>query len=282
MNLDDFQKSWQSQNAKISINADVLLNEVRRNQNQFHALILRRDIIEMAVAAVLVPIFTYWGWKGQWTSYLVAFGCFVVGAYFLVDRRRQKKKTPDLQDSLKDSAVTSLAEVNHQIWLLKNVLWWYLSPLYVPIIMFFGETAWDSRGPAAARISVVVMALFLMGFTTVIYAGIYWLNQWAVKKQFDPRRRELEKLLSELEPNQNLPDMKTNKPLGPLLLVLAACLVAVIARAAVKTNSTSNPIPAATSTPANSIEAICTKHGAPALAVIVTKGGQIVDRAAAG
>ena len=34
MNLDDFQKSWQSQDAapKISINADVLLNEVRRNQ----------------------------------------------------------------------------------------------------------------------------------------------------------------------------------------------------------------------------------------------------------
>src|SRR5215469_7649800 len=122
MNFEDFQKSWQSQESgkKISIDADVLLDEVRRNQKQFHWMILGRDLTEVAVAAVLVPIFTYWGWKGQWTSYLVAFGGFVVGAYFLVDRWQQRKKAPDLHGSLKDSVVTSLAEVNHQIWLLKN------------------------------------------------------------------------------------------------------------------------------------------------------------------
>src|SRR5579871_1187205 len=121
MNFEELQKSWQSQDAgkTISINAEVLLNEVRRNQKHFHWIILRRDIIELAVAAFLVPLFTYWGWKGQWVSYLVAFGCLVVGAYFLVDRWQQRKKTPDLDGSLKDCAATSLAEVNHQIWLLK-------------------------------------------------------------------------------------------------------------------------------------------------------------------
>ncbi len=284
MNLDDFQKSWQSQDAanRISINADVLLNEVRRNQKQFHWLILRRDMIEVGVAALLVPLFTYWGWKGQWTSYLVAFGCFVVGTYFLVDRWRQRKKTPHPDGSLKDCAVISLAEVNHQIWLLKNVIWWYLSPIYVPIMMFFAETAWDSRGPIGAKTIIVLTAVFMMGFTTVIYVGIYWLNQWAVKKQLVPRRQELEKLLNELESNQNPTDMKTKKPIGPLLLVLAACLIAVITRAAVKTNSTTSSTPAATPTPANSIEAICKNRGVPALAVVVTKDGQICDRAAAG
>jgi CubicO group peptidase (beta-lactamase class C family) len=278
MSFEDFQKSWQSQDSgkKILINADLLLNEVRRNQQQFHWMILRRDLIEVSVAAVLVPIFTYWGWKGQWTSYLVAFGCFVVGAYFLIDRRRQRKKTPDAHGSLKDCAATSLGEVNHQIWLLRNVLWWYLSPIYVPIIMFFGEAAWRTPGPAVAKIVVALTTVFMVGFTSVMYVGIYWLNQWAVRKNLEPRRRELEKLLNELESEKNPIDMKTNKPLGPLLLVLAGCVIGLVAHAAMKTNSITNSIPA------NSIEAIRTKHDVPALAVVVTKDGRICDRAAAG
>jgi CubicO group peptidase (beta-lactamase class C family) len=278
MNFEDFQKSWQSQDGdkRISIKADVLLSEVRRNQQQFHHTILRRDLIEVGVAAVLVPIFTYWGWKGQWTSYLVAFACFVVGAYFLVNRWRQRKKTPDLHGSLKDCATTSLAEVNHQIYLLKNVLWWYLLPIYVPIVMFFGETAWRKGGPVGANIIAALTTVFMVGFTTVTYAGIYWLNQRAVKKNLEPRRRELEKLLEELESEKKRIDMKTKKPLGPLLLVLAACITAAIARAAMKTNSIDNIAPA------TSIEAIRKAHNLPALAVVVTKDGRICDRAAAG
>jgi len=272
MNLDDFQKSWKAQDAakKISINTDVLLNEVRRNHKQFYHTILRRDMIEVTVAAVLVPLFTYWGWRGQWTSYLVAFGCFVIGTYFLVDRWRQKKKTPDLQGSLKDCAVSSLAEVNHQIWLLKNILWWYLLPIYVPIVMFFGESAWSTQRPVGERIIVGLTILFLVGFATVIYAGIYWLNQFAVKKNLAPRRQELEKLLNELGAEKNPTDMKTNKPLGPLMIVLLACLIATITHAVMETN------------PPTSIDAICKKYKVPALAVIVTKDGQICDRAVAG
>ena len=92
MNFEDFEKSWQSQDAakKISINADVLLNEVRRNQLLFRTRIFVRDAIEVGVAAVLVPVFIAAGLKVSWTLHLCAFGCFVVGAYFVVDRWRQK------------------------------------------------------------------------------------------------------------------------------------------------------------------------------------------------
>lgn len=66
------------------------------------------------------------------------------------------------------------------------------------------------------------------------------------------------------------------KPLGPLLLELAACILATLAQATTNTNSIMN------TNPANSIEAICKKRGVPALAVVVAKDGQICDRAAAG
>jgi CubicO group peptidase (beta-lactamase class C family) len=277
MNFEDFQKSWQSQNSgkTISINADVLLNEVRRNQQQFRATIFRRDMIEVLVAAVLVPIFGWWGWKGQWTAYLCAFGCLVVGAYFLIDRRRQKKKTPDRHGSLKECAITSLAEVNHQIWLLKNVLWWYLLPIYVPLVMFFLEMAWRTQAPIAARIVVLMTSLFMVGFTSVMYAGIFWLNQFAVRKNLEPRQRELEKLLNELDSETHSDNMKT-KPLGPLLLVLAVSAISVVAQPLMKTNVVATPPPSTT------IGGICSAHNLPALAVVVTKDGKICDREAVG
>ncbi|HXS68478.1 MAG TPA: serine hydrolase domain-containing protein, partial [Candidatus Polarisedimenticolia bacterium] len=78
------------------------------------------------------------------------------------------------------------------------------------------------------------------------------------------------------EPQNNPNDMKTKKPLGPFLLVLAVCIIATIAHAAMKINSLPD------GTPSASIEAIRKKYNLPALAVVVTKGGQICDRAAAG
>ena len=276
MNLDDFQKSWQSQDAgkKITIDADVLLNEVRRNQLLFRTRIFVRDMVEVSVAAVLVPIFIVAGRKISWTLYLCAFGCLVVGAYFLIDRWRQKKNTPDLHGSLKDCAVTSLAEIGHQIWLLKNIIWWYLLPIFVPIMVFFGWVAWQV--PDASITTKVLREAPNTCFIVLLYAGIYWLNQYAVKKNLEPRRRELEKLLNELGSENPSKDMKTKKPLGPLLLVLAVCIIALAVHAAVKTNSFAG------TGPAGSIEAICKEHGVPALAVVVTKDGQICDRAAAG
>jgi len=269
MNFDDFQKSWQSQDAvkKISINVDVLLNEVRRNQQQFRRTIFWRDVREVGVAALLVPAFLYGGWKTHWTLYLSAFSCFVVGASMVLDRWRQKKKTPDLHGSLKDCAATSLAEVSHQIWLLKNILWWYLLPLGVPILLFFFWITLGAPGPVTAKILAL---LPLAGFLVLLYAWIYWLNQRAVKKELEPRRQELEKLLAGFETENHPSIMKTRKPLGLLLLVLAVGTIAVIAHAAMKDK------------PAINIKAICKKHGVPALGVVVTKDGHICDRAVAG
>ena len=136
MNFEELQKKWQAQDAgaQVSLNADLLLKEVQRKQRQFRRTIFWRDVREIGVAAVLVPVFVHSGWKVHWTLYLCALSCFVVGAFMLLDRRQQKKKTSDQNGSLKDCAATSLAEVSHQIWLLKNILWWYLLPIFVPIM----------------------------------------------------------------------------------------------------------------------------------------------------
>ena len=236
MNFEDFQKTWQQQEVmpKISVDTNLLLKEVRRKQQQFRRTIFWRDVREVGVAALLVPSFIASGLKISWTLHLCALGCFVVGAFMLLDRWQQKKKTPDLNGSLKDCAATALAEVSHQIWLLKNILWWYLLPIFVPIMIFFGWVAWRVPASITEKISHLLPQV---SFVVLLYAGIYWLNQSCVKKNLEPRRQELEKLLNEIEPDTQTTTMKTKKPLGPLLLVLATSIIAVVAQPLLKTNS---------------------------------------------
>lgn len=199
MNLEDFQKSWQSQDAqsRISINADVLLNEVRRNQQQFWATIFWRDVREVGVAFLLTLFFSYHGLRHHdWTDFLVGFACFGVGAFMVIDRLLQRKKQPAQNDSIKACVQSSLHQVNHQIWLLKNILWNYLLPLAAALEISICVSAWHSRNN-------LIVALFGFVAPTLIVALLYWgiyrLNQLAVHKSLEPRRHELESLLASLE-----------------------------------------------------------------------------------
>lgn len=195
MNFEDFQKSWQSQStATVTISTDMLLNEVRRNQRHFRATIFWRDVREVGVAALLALLFLYWGIQGgDWTMYLLALACFGVGTFLPSDRRRQRKKQPAPNDSLKSCIETSLGQVQHQIQLLKNIFWWYLLPFAVAVEVSLAFTVWrdGGRNPAAAT-GVTIFALLVIP----LYWGIYRLNQYVVRKSLEPRQRELESLLA--------------------------------------------------------------------------------------
>jgi Na+/proline symporter len=199
MNFEDFQKSWQSQDAgaKLSIDTDVLLKEVRRNQQQFWATIFWRDVREVGVAFLLTLYFSYYGLRHHdWTDFLVGFACFGVGTFMIVDRVLQRRKKPVSNDSLKTCVETSLLQVNHQIWLLKNIFWWYLLPIAAALGISIGYSTWHSRHDGVTAVTGFVFSVLLCA---LIYWGVYWLNQSAVRKNLEPRRLELKTLLASLE-----------------------------------------------------------------------------------
>jgi CubicO group peptidase (beta-lactamase class C family) len=272
MNFEELQKSWQAQDLgkKISIDATVLLSQVRRNQQQFRSLIFLRDLREVAVAVMLVPLFAWWGWRDDWTYYLVAFDCALLAVYFLFDRLRQRRIVPRTEGSLKECAAAALAEVNHQIWLLRNILWWYLLPSFVPSMICVARMALKLGAPLPARLLfVAIMAAFLAG----VFGFLYWFNQYAVRKELLPRRNELEQLLAGIDPDAQPAVPNAKKPFGPLLIVLIVCL------AAFPLHSWLEPAPPK---PANAIDAIRLKYNLPALAVVVVKDAKIRDAIATG
>ena len=132
-----------------------------------------------------------------WTWYLVMPGIVWIGAFLTADRVRQGRRRALPGASLVRGVQGSLAEVEHQIWLLRNVHWWYLMPLAVPMLAFFAHTFWRaSRGNLGEAGIATSLAAAIVGG---LYCWIYWLNQKAVRTTLEPRRRELQGLLAGLK-----------------------------------------------------------------------------------
>ncbi|HSY18767.1 MAG TPA: serine hydrolase domain-containing protein [Candidatus Acidoferrales bacterium] len=288
MNFEDLQKAWQSQDAgaKVTVDADELLKKVRRNRRKFARTIFWRDVREVGVAYVLTWYFIHSGlsraaWYVKlgmpgaiWSLCLLGVACFGVGTFILVDRRLQRGKHPVASDSLVNCLETSLQQISHQIWLLKNVFWWYLLPLIVPEAIFgavIAVSTWRLHGQTH-WLSVLGTYVLICGSVSWF---IYWLNLYAVKKNLEPRRRELEMLLAETGNPVQSPEiknetMKTTIIVTTLLLVILSIGVGYAAMAA--TSAASD----------QSLEGIRKRNDLPALAVVVVKDGKICDRAAVG
>ena len=203
MNPDKYQQAWQAHTSgqRVTVDADLLLKQVQRNQRDFRATILRRDTLEVGIGLLLLP---YWLYKGAtstlpWTWYLTVPAIVWVVGYFVVDRIRHPQTPSDPGEPLLDCVTTSLAQVEHQIWLLRNVFWWYLLPFTISIQTFFAHNAWLSAGNWLEALGIATpFFMFLMA----LYAFLDYLNQRAVRWDVGPRRQELLELLASLSPDE--------------------------------------------------------------------------------
>lgn len=184
MNFETLQQRWQQQETRsqVRVDASLVLQEVRRNQHTLEIALFWRDFRETGAALLVTIIFL--SRARDWTDYLGAVTAVGVGTCILVDRMMQRKKRPVQSDSLRCFVQRSLDQVRHQSWLLRNVLWWYMLPLTMPILSSLvvhdhGLTSW-------------IVFMLVMVF-------VYWLNQKAVRDCFVPMEQELERVLAGIE-----------------------------------------------------------------------------------
>jgi hypothetical protein len=199
MDPDNLKQAWQTQisRTRLTIDADLLVSELRRNQQYFAAMIFWRDVREVGVSLLMVPVWIYLGIRQSppWTWYLGVPALLWIAGYLLVDRIRHKRQPAGTGDPLRQHVASSLAEVEHQIWLLRNVFWWYLLPPALALLAFISQLAWHLRSGDWWTAFAVVGAVALL---VLFVAGVYWLNLYAVRSLLEPRRRELETLLMSL------------------------------------------------------------------------------------
>lgn len=188
----------QSSDTLPAIDADRLLEEVRGKERAFAATIFWRDAREVGVSLVMIPVWIVMGVKLSlpWTWYLTIPGLAWIAAFMLVDRARQTRKRSGPGESLRLRVEDSLAQVEHQIWLLRNVVWWYLLPLALPMFTFFGQVCWRVRHLGVGE--AVAGFVLMVGFVLAVFTFIAWLNRAAIRSQLEPRRQELAALLTSL------------------------------------------------------------------------------------
>lgn len=179
------------------MDAELLLSEVRRNERSLRAVLFWRDVREVGISLLLVPV-----WLGMgaalampWTWYLTVPALLWIAIFMLVDRWRHRRQVPAPGDPLSQCVECSLAQVAHQIWLLRNVVWWYLLPIGLAILAFFAQTAWQA--PAGRGWPGLTFAT-LAALVIIVFAAIYRLNQYAVRAELEPRQQELTALLASL------------------------------------------------------------------------------------
>ena len=191
MNPDPLQQAWHSQavQTRLTIDADVLLKEVQRNQQTFTAVIFWRDVREVGVSLLLIPVWVYMGVRMSlpWTWYLTIPALVWIAGFMLLDRIRQKRRSPESGGSLRQCVEQSRAEIEHQIWLLRYVHWWYLLPIALSILAFFLQCtlnmAWEigvGEGWAFA----------LLGLCTLrVNRSCYWRQALEKSRSSSTRRK---------------------------------------------------------------------------------------------
>jgi hypothetical protein len=205
MTFNELQKTWQkdTSSSKLTIDSNLLLQEVKRNKEFFESAIFWRDVREVAAGTFailgLLGFAVFFFYRALMLAALgstvaALFALWVV-LFFIFDRTIQRKRHPSRDKSLTACIEDSLAQVNHQIWLLKNVLWWYLLPPGIGIVICFGFFAW--QGHIAGK-PVLIAILKNLAFIALIFWGVYLLNRRAVRKDLMPRKQELESLLKNL------------------------------------------------------------------------------------
>ena len=199
MNPDELKTVWQSQmrGQRLAFNAEELLQQLQRNKKNFETMIFWRDLREVSVALVMVPLWIWIGvgTKSPWTWYLCIPALLWIAGFMLVDRTHQRRREPKPVEALRDCIENSLAQVKHQMWLLRNVLWWYLLPIAAALAAFFAQVTWQRMG-GGWRVGLTMAGV--VSVAGLILWRVYWLNQTAVRKSLEPRRRELEALRASL------------------------------------------------------------------------------------
>jgi Flp pilus assembly protein TadB len=110
-------------------------------------------------------------------------------------RARRVNVQNDIASEVQHKLLVSRQLLRQQIKLLQTILWWYLLPFFVGVILFYFASVTSTLSKV---IYIVIVA--------AVYGYIYYLNRRAVERHLKPLEESLTKTLNDLsgsEPGSN-------------------------------------------------------------------------------
>lgn len=186
---DELREIWSSQTPSGNVRGEEIMEMVQRNIRRFDRMIAIRNAMECIAAAVVVVFFAWSAFRvpngvAKTGSVVVAAGAVWIIYYLL--RHGQAQGRIDPSQDVTGYTRGLVERYDLQIRLLKSAKYWYLLPMYLGLqIMFAGRimaaTAgsrgwWDLGEPAVV---------------TVVFAAVWWLNEWAAVGRLSKERARL-------------------------------------------------------------------------------------------
>ena len=123
----------------------------------------------------------------------ILFICAMLGGARYLRRRNAKPAHVSVFNELGNQ----MYAVNQRIWLLRNIIWWYLSPGALAILTVQLAVGFEQK-KALVEWMLKTEALYLAS-CVLLFVGVYWLNQRAIRKYLLPLKQQLEKVLQDLK-----------------------------------------------------------------------------------
>lgn len=222
MNFEDLKVVWdaQSEESVYAVDQTGLRKQVEQRYEEFNRSIFWRDVRETGIGLVVGFLLIFWSiqmivFGGDWLSDLLKIEASIFDAGFLlfsggvwlyyagfrfVGRKRQEKREQQFDGSLKGDLQKACAQVDYQIWLSKNVLWWNTLPvaLGTGLLMFVLAkpiliNKWAKDPIQAGLFLGVVIVIMLISFVLD-----YRCKKQPIQEELLPRKRELESLQNKL------------------------------------------------------------------------------------
>jgi len=197
MELESLKKAWQHRTVGAFPEWPIveLVSSIQAKLKRFNRIIFWRDVREIGLALVLILFFGRLIWTARSVMSRMGAGVIIAGLILVIAkllRARLKKRKGKPEANIKEFFSAERDGIDAQIRLLRSVPWWYLGPLIFGVNVFFV----GARGLSLASFVYLIATLILAAF-------IYRLNLMAVKKQLQPLREELNRLLHDLEDGPN-------------------------------------------------------------------------------
>ena len=187
----DLISIWKSSADKerITINEEKLMSELTINMKKFDKKVFYRDLREIIIAIIMLPIFVFIAYAipmilSKVGAIILSLWCIYV-IYYL---RKNNKQNPNL-DQLpnKEYLTEKRAFLLNQYNLVNGALYWYITPFCIGTLFFINGVDLP-----------LGKSILFNGIIIAMSAVIYFMNKKAARVNIQPKIDEVDHLISEL------------------------------------------------------------------------------------
>jgi len=194
MNDNELKQIWKDtpNTEDVQFNHQQILEDMNAKIQKIDRSIKWRNVTEILAGVIIAIFFSIQFFRYE--SDMEKFGAALVvpAALFIIYKlleTRRSQKPVDVSTSIKEQLVNKRDYLKREQKLLKDVLYWYLLPLMIPLlIMVLG------RGGFSTNKLVYLISVFLMTYF------IYRLNQKGAEK-YNPYIEQIEEAIEQLDEN---------------------------------------------------------------------------------